>query len=48
MVDAGFPDDVRDAQRDTNAFADLVYGVLKLPLTDAEKAEAVRRLLTEK
>jgi len=30
-----------------SGFADAVAAVMRLPLTDAEKAEAVRRLLTE-
>jgi len=32
---------------DDSGFADAVAGVMRLPLTDAEKAEAVRRLLAD-
>ena len=31
---------------DHSAFADAVAAIMRLPLSDAEKAEAVRRLLT--
>lgn len=35
------------ANRGDSAFADAVAAVMKLPLSDAEKAEAIRRLLAE-
>lgn len=46
-VKAGFSKP-RDSKSDPiGATADLVRGILSLPLTDSEKAEALRRLLAE-